>query len=388
MIMNKWKYIDWSIIAKSLREDLTSGEQQRLEEWLEASALHRQFYDRMIGGGPTNPEIGLTEKELKHRKDLLWEKLFHIRRRRSIYRWGGYAAVCLLMIGAVLFFKFAGQENAPASPVLTARLPALPPGNSKAVLKLEDGREIVLDSLTDKSIEYSGGVIRKQGQTLVYDSANSKDLHYNKLFIPRGGEYRLILADGTRVWINSCTELIFPVAFPENERVVEVNGEAYFEVAREQKRPFKVMVQGMQVRVYGTKFNVNSYEEGRVTTTLLEGKVGICRKDETKEKMLKPDEQAVFDNSSGEFRIRHIDAAEFIAWKNGEFVFNDESIEAIMKRLAVWYDIEVIYENESVRHKKFTGVLARYQTIDKILYYIAETATVSFSADGRNIIVK
>lgn len=386
--MKETDYIAWQIIAKSLREDLTLDEQQRLDVWLDASPLHRHFYEQVISGGPTNPEIGLTEKELKYRKAVLWKRIFHLPRRQTVYRWSGYAALFLLMVGVALWFKFTLKEDIREEQVLTAQLPALPPGNSKAVLKLEDGREILLDSLTDHSIEYQGGVIRKQGQTLVYDSNNSNVLHYNKLFIPKGGEYRLILSDGTRVWINSSTELIFPSAFPENERVVEVNGEAYFEVTGDQNRPFKVMVEGVQVKVYGTKFNINSYEKSKVTTTLVDGKVSICRKDDPQEQMLNPDEQAVFDHSSGKFRIRHIDAADFIAWKNGEFVFNDESIEAIMKRLAVWYDIEVIYENEGVRHNKFTGVLARYQTIDKILYYIAETATVSFSADGRNIIVK
>lgn len=386
--MKEIDYIAWQIIAKSLREDLTPDEQQCLDAWLEASPLHRYFYEQAISGGPTNPEIGLTEKELKYRKAVLWKRIFYLPRRQSVYRWSGYAALFLLMVGVALWFRFALKEDVREVPVLTAQLPALPPGNSKAVLKLEDGREILLDSLTDRSIEYQGGVIRKQGQTLVYDPVNSNEMHYNKLFIPKGGEYRLILSDGTRVWINSSTELIFPSAFPENERVVEVNGEAYFEVAGDQNRPFKVMVEGLQVKVYGTKFNVNSYEKSKVTTTLVDGKVSLCRKDDPQEQMLNPDEQAVFDPSSGKFRISQIDASEFVAWKDGEFVFNDQSIEAIMKRLAIWYDIEVIYENESVKHKKFTGVLARYQTIDKILYYIAETATVSFSADGRNIIVK
>lgn len=382
--------IDWRVIEKSFREDLLPDEQKELNKWLEASALHRTFYSEAMAGGPTNPEKGLDYRILKQKKEALFKRIDakKFKRRELIIRWGSYAALIILVIGVTVFMRSKTDEMEVEKGLSSlTQLPALPPGENKAVLTLSDGRQVALDSVEQEVVADGTGTIRNKNNTLIYTGNESEIPVYNTISIPRGGEYHLVLSDGTKIWVNSCTEIRYPVAFSSTERVVYLSGEAYFEVKKD-SRPFKVMVNDLQVKVYGTSFNVNAYDKRMVETTLIEGNVGLRRKGNEQEVHLKPSEQGLYQVDKASIEVQKVNVYDFIAWKNGEFVFNDETIEEIMKRLSVWYDIDVTYEDTSVKKRKFTGVMQRYATIDKILYYIQETATIKFSANDREIKVK
>lgn len=382
--------IDWRVIAKSFNEDLLPDEQNELNEWLEASELHRAFYNEAMIGGHTNAEKGLDYQILKQKKEALFKRIDdrRIRRKEFVIRWGGYAALIVLVIGVTVLMK-PGADKLEVEKGLSTltQLPALPPGENKAILTLSDGRQVALDSVEQEVVADGAGKIQNKNNTLIYTENRSDVPVYNTISIPRGGEYHLILSDGTKIWVNSCTEIRYPVAFSSTERVVYLSGEAYFEV-RKDSRPFKVMVNDLQVKVYGTSFNINAYDKRMVETTLIEGNVGLRRKGNDQEVHLKPSEQGLYQVDKASIEVQKVNVYDFIAWKNGEFVFNDETIEEIMKRLSVWYDIDVTYEDSSVKGRKFTGVMQRYSTIDKILYYIQETATIKFSANDNEIKVK
>ena len=206
--------------------------------------------------------------------------------------------------------------------------------------------------------------------------------------IPRGGEYTLLLADGTKVYLNSVTKLRYPVSFASHERRVYLSGEAYFEVAHDSLHPFIVETEGMSVRVYGTEFNVNTYNEGIIQTTLVNGKVGIRVPETGEEVFLQPNEMAEFLNSFSSIRVKKVDTFVYTAWKDGKFVFENESIEEIMERLTRWYDIKVFFENESVKNQIFNGVITRFVDVEDVLHLIEGTATVKFGINGNMIIVR
>ena len=207
------------------------------------------------------------------------------------------------------------------------------------------------------------------------------------MIVPRAGEYSLTLSDGTRVWLNSDSEIRYPVAFGKDRRTVFLSGEAYFEVEKDAERPFYVVLHDMEVKVYGTSFNVNTHYQGKILTTLVEGKVGIRVKSTGAESILQPNQMAEFNREKEEVEVTDVDTYYYTAWRAGEFVFQNETIEEIMDRLCRWYDMEVFYANNDVRGKRFTGVIARFTNVADVLHLIGETATVQFNLKGDVITV-
>ena len=197
----------------------------------------------------------------------------------------------------------------------------------------------------------------------------------------------MILSDGTVVYLNSASELRYPVQFNERERVVYFSGEGYFEVAKDRERPFHVVVDDMRIRVYGTEFNVNTFKETGVQTVLLEGSVGISVKGKQEEYRLKPSQMAEFNRKDLSVDVKDVNPESFVAWKDGFFAFDEESLEDIMNTLARWYDVEVFYVNNEVKNLHFTGHLKRYDQITTILKAIESAVNVKFSVKGRTISV-
>lgn len=300
------------------------------------------------------------------------------------------AATLLVLIGvgyAAYVFEFGHTPQAVVS--------ALPAGGDKAILRLADGTEIPLDSTGGIAIPNQGSVsITNQNGELSYAVyQRPEEILYNTITTPRGGQYQVALADGTKVWLNAVSSLRYPTAFTGEERVVELTGEAYFEVARNSEMPFKVrispVVPGMEaaeVLVLGTHFNVMAYpEETAIATTLIEGSVQV-KKGEVKG-VLKPGEQARLSDKGTLQIIPDFDVDQAIAWKNGKFVFNDTSLERIMRQLSRWYDVEVTFQDD-VASLQFGGVVSRRENAPAVLGLLELTGEVEFEVDGRNIIVK
>lgn len=260
-----------------------------------------------------------------------------------------------------------------------ARVEEIGPGSDKAVLTLADGRRIVLDEA--KNGPLVGNVVKSDGQ-LVY--GGEEGVGRNVISVPNGGQWQVVLPDGTRVWLNSASALDYPVSFKgSRERVVELKGEAYFEVAKDAAHPFLVKTDKQVVSVLGTHFNVNAYsDEGAVRTTLEEGSVRVLAGGV--EKLLVPGQEAVL--AGADLRVVDADLEETLAWKNGYFRFNDENIQRIMRKLSRWYDIEVIYSNNTPAGG-LNGKISRYKNIAQVLRALEATQTVHFKVEGRRVTV-
>lgn len=336
------------------------------------------------------------EDELNRAKEAIWSALpIHNAppKGKTIPMWlkyGAVASVALMMaIGGWYFFN--PKQEAEGMESLASRYKNdVQPGSNKAVLTLADGSTISLDDVANGKIaRQSGIVIRKtaNGQ-LVYDAANQNKANaaatqYNTISTPRGGQYRLNLPDGTKVWLNAASKLKFPSSFVQlKDRKVELSGEAYFEVTKDKKRPFIVSASNQEVEVLGTHFNVNAYPGAAVDkTTLLEGSIKLRKN--TKDYLLKPGQQAV---AGAAVRIAEVDTEEAVAWKNGNFIFIDDNIKTVMDMLQRWYDIEVVYEG-AVSAVGFNAEISRERSLIQVLTALEKSGNVRFKIDGRRVTV-
>jgi len=266
------------------------------------------------------------------------------------------------------------------------------PGSNKAILILSDGTEHDLTSGNNSFIDTDGNEIKNTGNQLEYISKNSQtaEIKYNTLKIPRGGEYFLMLSDSTKVWLNSETTLRFPVHFAPGNRTVELTGEAYFEVSKNENSPFIISTNNQHVKVLGTQFNLSSYPDQQYTlTTLVEGRVEVSLGTDPKQKMiLKPNEQSILENNNNQITKRTVDVFQYIAWKDGRFVFHDRNLEEIMNTLSKWYDVQVTFNREDLKNVRFTGNLQRYADFSDILKKIERTNEVNFEVNNKTIIIK
>lgn len=297
--------------------------------------------------------------------DKVWGRLQSGQQAKTTRIWPFMvsAAAILLIVGiGVFFYQFKNEE----AKAFSAAAASLQPGKNNAVLTLADGKKIVLDDVANGEIARQSGIIIKKSAegTIVYEIANPKDRPsaantYNTVGTPRGGKYQLNLPDGSRVWLNSASEISFPVVFAANERRVTLKGEAYFEVAKNEKQPFYVHTETQDVAVLGTHFNVNAFnDEPASRTTLLEGSVKVTSSKAlgpVKEVTLKPGQQAVLSNS---LSVANANAEEAISWKNGMFQFNETELSSIMRQAARWYDVDVVYEGK-VPSVRFSGEVSR-----------------------------
>lgn len=263
------------------------------------------------------------------------------------------------------------------------------PGSDKAILTFDDGSQVVLDNSKNGSLGKQGQADIRKPQTgkLIYESAqvtNARPM-FNTITTPKGGQYNVVLSDGTKVWLNAASSLRFPTVFTGTERKVEMSGEVYFEVAKNAKMPFKVISQGQEVEVLGTHFNVMAYQnEKAIKTTLLEGSVKVSRNERSA--ILQPGQQAKVGINNNVFRtLSDVNLEEELAWKNGFFQFNDASLEQVMRQIERWYDVEVEYIGK-IPDEHFTGKLQRNTNLSNVLK-ILSMSEVEFKIEGKRIII-
>lgn len=303
--------------------------------------------------------------------------------------WMVAASVLVFLVAGLSFWKYT--LNKPQVVHYAGKQSIITPGRNRAILTLADGNKLDLDDTRT-------GKISKQGASVLSKTADGKlsygtDLDmpskntvaYNKIETPRGGQYQLTLADGTVVWLNAGSSLRYPTTFPGKDRIVELTGEAYFQVARNEEKPFSVMLNGMKVEVLGTHFNVMAYEdENTIETTLLEGSVKLSKAGSNK--ILMPKQQGSLSRGASDFKIQTVNTENVVAWKNGFFKFDDENIESIMRKVARWYDVEVSYKG-NLKQQNFGGTVPMFKDIDHLLTTLELTGTVHFKIDGRRITV-
>lgn len=291
--------------------------------------------------------------------------------------------------GLYLFNKGRSSKDIPVAKNVTLKIKNdIDPGSDKATLTLADGTVVPLDSSAKGASMQQGAaklVFLDSGRLAYKDQAkNASGLLYNTIHTPRGGQYQLILADGSKVWLNASSSLRFPTTFTGKDRSVILTGEAYFEIARDKDKPFHVTTGNMQVEVLGTAFNVMAYaNEAAVKTTLLEGSVRISTDDA--KTLLRPGQQATLDNKTSQVRVGEPDVDDAVAWKNGVFQFNGDDVGTVMRQLERWYDLEIVYEGK-VPGWQFTGSIRRDVPLSKVLKMF-EVSDLHFKADGRRITV-
>ena len=298
------------------------------------------------------------------------------------------AAVVFFAIASYWFIDKKDNEKAKVIALAEKQSPILPGGNH-AVLTMSDGSTILLDSMQNGTLQQGNTKVNKQGGLLIYDTHASSIANapvvYNTLSTPRGGQYQVVLPDGSKVWLNAASSLLFPTAFTGSQRKVELTGEAYFEVAKNKDKPFLVKVGDMQVKVLGTHFNINAYsDENTIRTSLLEGSVKIIK--DNKSKLLKPGNQAVLNKKQNEIDITDIDMNGVMAWKNGLFQFEGDNITTIMREIGRWYNVEIVYSGK-VSTRTFEGKISRDAELSEVLR-ILELSKVKFSVVGRKIILQ
>ncbi|MBP8115394.1 MAG: FecR family protein [Chitinophagaceae bacterium] len=302
------------------------------------------------------------------------------------------AATIIILLSAGVFFLYNKKQQSEVAQTETANplKNDVAPGGDKAVLTLADGSQIILDNAKNGNLANQGDikVIKLDGQLAYNGSNQSTEVLYNTISTPKGGQYQLVLADGSKVWLNAASSLRFPASFIGKERKVELTGEGYFEVAKDADMPFKVVMNnGMEVEVLGTHFNVMGYDdEGMVKTTLVEGKVKVIKG--SNHIMLLPNQQGSLLRENDNLKIDwNADVNKAISWKNGLFDFDNDAITDIMRQLARWYDVEIQYSGNIVA-QFYTGSIRRQVNISQVLFMLEQAGGVQFKIEGKKIIVK
>ena len=378
------------LIAKQLWEGLSDHEKQELQEWIQASPDNSTLYDELVRRERVRQYIEKRESIDVRKYMAVCERELGLggKRRMIHWLWGYAAAIFVLCVVGIGIWMNEREEVGVTEIAQTT----IEPGKAKALWILGDGREIELSNRNvNKALEESGIVIVNDSSRIEYrrnTGGGDKEV-MNKIIVPTGGEYNLILSDGTWVYLNAESVITYPQKFVGEKREVTLEGEAYFQVTASKEHPFIVKTKDMDVLVTGTEFNVKAYpDELNVQTTLLRGKVAVFAGIDKKEKIeIEPNQQAEWSRENVKLQVREVDPDLFVAWKNGQFLFRQDRLEDIMKTLARWYDMEVFYLDESIKNMAFAGKLDRSEDITPILNVLRATDKLTVEVNGKRIVL-
>ena len=347
------------LIFRYLRDQLNEEESRELERWRAASEAHELLFRRLLSSAHWQRSIGRfvkNESDTQSEWEIIRQRTVGRDRGKRTIRWYRYAAAIFLplLIASGYFIKLS---HTPQEKTLVS-VPFIP-GKSHAVLELADGTSIDL------------------GETA----------EYHTLKVPRGGEYTLVLADGSKVFLNAESSLKYPVLFSGDLRKVKLEGEAYFEVKRNPEKPFVVDIGGMQVNVLGTTFGIRAYaDEREIRTTLVSGRVNVSAGKQVYE--LKPSEQAVFDKQTEAVKVAAVDTELFVGWKDGRLVFDNCSLERILKDLGRWYSFEVFYATSAAKEIPFSLNIRKHEKFAQVLELMQSTGKIQFEINKNTVIVR
>lgn len=375
---------------------------------------------RTLVRGAENPELleevydmlpeGFLDDQLFQHKATIYQQILHderirrpavdtsLSRRKLWWRkpWAAVAAVALIAMIPFLYYNLSLFDKRESTVARDLAQHVIVPGGDRALIILDDGLEINLEEIVGDTVIAQNGfsIVKNEDGTIYYqyDHANAlgtANIH-NTVVTPKGGQYQVVLPDGTRVWLNAESKLRYPVYFGQDKREVELEGEGYFEVAKQEKNgrriPFMVKTGAQQLEVLGTIFNIQAYGQD-ITTTLVEGKVRLDLEKTGNAVLLQPNDQAVLSDQTQQFDVRKVDPLYATAWKGGNFAFRKASIREVMENVARWYDVDIVYKT-AAENSQFTGTMSRFEQIDKLLQLIELTGSVHFTIEGRRVVVE
>jgi ferric-dicitrate binding protein FerR (iron transport regulator) len=363
---------------------LPEHEARRLEAWREERPEHEALFQRLQDDAHLREGILAMEKADGERAMATMQRRVRARRGKILAAWMSAASVVAVLVG-LFYFTRPGESRGDASPIV------ITPGGPRATLELADGSIVLLDTLRGGLKQGDVALAKSSPRQLAYlsrETPGDTPPAMNEIRVPRGGEFELVLSDGSRVWINAGSRLRFPVRFPGGERRVVLEGEAYFEVAGDSLAPFRVETGAHLVEARGTAFNVSAYGDVPVIyTTLVSGQVQVS--DGMHDLLLEPGEQCVAyrEPAATGMELRHVNAEEVAAWREGAFILEGQTLEEIARDIARWYDVEVIFRERAPKNVAFKGRIPRYADLQEVLLTLERTGEVSFSVVERTIIV-
>ena len=381
----------YELISGKLDDHLSPMEEAELSSWLAEDVGHEEVYAEIK---KIRDQVKLLHRDFAPDTENVLKRVKRGRGRQIGFRyWWKYAALFILPLGVALVL-WQGMKNEPVG--VHRQFSAVSrPGGERAILKLYDGKTVMLDSTMKSSLiahEANVRIEMDSNHLLRYSSHDSIGManvnKNNELIIPKGGEYQVMLADGTKVWLNSASRLIYPQSFMGKERRVVLSGEAFFDVAHDAERPFIVETSRMNVKVLGTRFNVNDYDDNEeVSTTLVNGSVEIVSGGQQAFRLV-PGEQAY--GKENELEKREVNVRLYTSWIDGKFLFNNTELEEIAKQISRWYDVEFVFDDEEIKDYKFSGFIPRYESITNLFEILEQSANVSFvrKEDKKVIIIK
>ncbi len=361
---------------------LSPEKEEEIDAWINESKENTRYYEQMQTTYLQHHWF-FRKKLVRKQKMYFWN--IPAKRRRLLYYAISSAASVLFIIGLIATYPLwnSGKRN------MLQYTSMIQPGSSKAELYLSSGRKISLgeDSLRIREEDNIEVSVNTPGEI---DYSGTKDTLkreiFHRLVVERGGEYQLVLADSSVVWLNSASELEFPVAFTGNERRVKLKGEAYFRVKANPESPFIVEIDKLVVKATGTEFNINTHWNNIVETVLVKGKVNVRKGAE--EIDLKPSQKAVYDKLNGNMYMENVNVEKYIAWRNGDFIFEGEPLGEIMDKLSLWYDFDVFFTNPALRNIRLSGDMKRYDKITYLLFYFEESTDLKFDVKEKIITVR
>lgn len=373
------------LIIKYLKGELNTVEKQQLETWLAADERNRALLESFREQEQLAADMAFFDAiDVSADWEAValragYEHKVKLKRRRVVLLWSAAAASILLAIGVLTLKK----DTLPP-PVLAVQVNDVQPGSNKAVLQLANGQTVTLGK-ADTTLDADGAKIKQQQGALLYNGKEgvADVVQYNTLTTPRGGQFQLVLADGTAVWLNASSSIRFPTRFAGNERIVELTGEGYFEVAKDKHKPFRVKVNGVEIAVLGTHFNVMAYQ-GITKTTLAEGSVKIQLAD-NRSWLLKPGQQGTVKENK-EVSIATTDVEKALAWKNGLFYFKDDEIKDIVEQLARWYDVDIELKG-TIPGKQISGNIRRQATLSQVLEMLNYVSGAKYTLGQKKVTV-
>lgn len=373
-----------SLLKKHDDDTITIEEQTELDTWINSHTNNQRLFGEINDEASRQRALQLIHRfsQVERLNRILNTKQHQHHTKHLKAMWYRVAASILLVlsIGIGIYFYSSHDQTAPEIAMMQDALP----GGNMATITLPNGQTIALNE-NKEGITLSDGTLRYNDGESVADILTN--LHKEipeqlTLSTPNGGQYRVTLPDGSRVWLNAASSLRYPSKFTGNDRVVELSGEGYFEVAHNTNQPFIVKTYGQSVKVLGTEFNINAYgNEPAITTTLVNGSISVMHQQSGRTEVLRPGQQASLSDQS--FIISHVDMAPFIAWKNGDFVFDATRLDQVLRQLERWYDVEVDYRH--IPDRKLHGIISRNRNLSEVLYMIEKTSGLKFQLKERRL---